>query len=305
LPRLAGTSLKGRLFFEARPTVTREDVARIAALGCRVQFGIESFSDNALELMRKGTSALENIRLLKWCRSLGVRPVWNLLYGIPGETTDDLAEILRLLPSLRFLQPPRHCGSISLDRFSSYFEEADGYGLRNVRPVPSYACVYPLPHAALQGLAYSFDFEREESRAVAAYHFRIRREVERWRREQNAGEPRQVVADDGMLAILDSRPGAAAEVRVLDPLERLIVEECDDICTREGLVATAARQAGVGVSTAAVDERLRRLEEQRMLVSIGDRYLGLALPPVDGASVSSTAATSATADPAPSRAKIS
>ena len=45
----------------------------------RIQPGIESLSDHVLKLMRKGTTALQNIQLLKWCREYGVQPEWNLL----------------------------------------------------------------------------------------------------------------------------------------------------------------------------------------------------------------------------------
>ena len=35
--------------------------------------------------MRKGVTALQNLRLLKWCAEIGITPAWNLLYGFPGE----------------------------------------------------------------------------------------------------------------------------------------------------------------------------------------------------------------------------
>ena len=301
LPVLAHTSAAGRLFYEARPTVTKDDVAHMAASGSCVQFGIESLSDHVLALMKKGTRALENIRLLKWCREFGVQPVWNLLYGVPGETADDFEATLRILPALRFLEPPRNCGPIGLDRFSTYFEEAERYGLSEVRPIPSYARVYPLPARVLERLAYSFDFERSESRVMAAYRFRIRREVERWRREQDLGEPRWVSTDRGAAVVRDTRPGATARTRALDPLERLIVQESDDICTRDHLRALARARVGAGPTT--LDERLRRLADERLLVSAGGRYLSLVLPAGGGATAWSADEAAAMEVLAPSRAK--
>ena len=54
-----------------------------------------------LQLMRKGTTALQNVALLKWCREHGVVPEWNLLYGFPGEDAADYAEMLPLIDAHR------------------------------------------------------------------------------------------------------------------------------------------------------------------------------------------------------------
>ena len=39
--------------------------------------------------MKKGVSGLQNIQLLKWCKEIGVEPLWNFLLGFPGESPDD------------------------------------------------------------------------------------------------------------------------------------------------------------------------------------------------------------------------
>ena len=46
-------------------------------------------STHVLKLMRKGTSMLQNLRLLKWCRYYGIEVAWNLIWGFPGETEED------------------------------------------------------------------------------------------------------------------------------------------------------------------------------------------------------------------------
>ena len=39
--------------------------------------------------MRKGTTALQNIRLLKGCAADGIKVHWNIIYGTPGDTSDE------------------------------------------------------------------------------------------------------------------------------------------------------------------------------------------------------------------------
>ena len=53
-----------------------------------VQPGIESLATPTLKLMRKGTTAFNNIRFLADCAVEGVKPVWNLLVGFPGELAE-------------------------------------------------------------------------------------------------------------------------------------------------------------------------------------------------------------------------
>ena len=51
----------------------------------RIQPGIESLSNNVLKLMRKGTTGIRNIQLLKWCKQYKIAVDWNILYGFPGK----------------------------------------------------------------------------------------------------------------------------------------------------------------------------------------------------------------------------
>ena len=68
---------------------------------------------------------------------------WNLLYGFPGETREDYEQILAMLPSIEFLDPPVACGPIRMDRFSPYFETPEEFGLTNdVRPMNAYPFLF-------------------------------------------------------------------------------------------------------------------------------------------------------------------
>jgi len=67
LPRLAQDDLDLALFYEVKANLSREQVALLRSSGVRaIQPGIESLSSPVLELMRKGATATQNVRLLKW-----------------------------------------------------------------------------------------------------------------------------------------------------------------------------------------------------------------------------------------------
>ena len=150
-----------------------------------IQPGVESLSTHVLQLMRKGVTALQNIQLLKWCKQYGVTVAWNLLYGFPGETPADYADISRSMASLWHLPPPHAVGAIRMDRFSPYYNEAASFGLVNVRPMDMYRLLYPLPDERLRNLVYFFDFDHADGATPEGCLGDARRGVEQWRQAGN------------------------------------------------------------------------------------------------------------------------
>ena len=281
LPALAAAPLPARLFFEVRPDLTKEQVQSIAAARARIQPGIESLSDHVLGLLRKGTRALENIRLLKWCRAAGVHVHWNLLYGVPGETAQDYDEMVRLFPAIRFLAPPVVRQSVTVDRFSVYFEEPERHGIARLRPLAPYRYVYPFSDDDLAAIAYSFDHDRAEDRPALDVSDTLAREIAQWRREWLAGDLRVTADHEGRLTLRDKRPAASEHTVVLDELESLLYRACDDIGELDDLVRVGRRR-GNGRATAEneVQAALAALVDRLLMVRVGDRFLSLALPPV-------------------------
>ena len=54
-----------------------------------VQPGVESFSTNILKSMRKMTTGMRNVELIKWCTYYGINCLYNILMRFPGETAED------------------------------------------------------------------------------------------------------------------------------------------------------------------------------------------------------------------------
>ena len=274
LPRLASPRLPARLFFEVRPTVTRAQLAAAAAARAEIQVGVESLNDRVLRLMCKGTTALENVRLLRWCRELGVRAHWNLLYALPGETAVDCEELLGMLPAIRFLAPPDAGQPVRAERGNALQQRPADHGLGEPRPPDAYRHLYPFPDDVLLGIAAWVEFGRGAVDTGAEVYGRLEAEVDQWRREHAAGELRVVGREAGRLVLADTRPGAAPRTVTLDALETRLYEACDGIAGLGELTA-ADPDAGSGDVTACLDA----LVERRLMVRSGSRYLSLALPP--------------------------
>jgi ribosomal peptide maturation radical SAM protein 1 len=229
-PVLVDVERPVRLFYEVRANLSREHVKILRDAGVlHVQPGIESFNNHILKLMRKGTTALQNIQFLKWCKEYGVQADYNLLYGFPGETSEDYRELFQFLRAVRFLNPPTGCGPIRLDRFSPYFEEAEVHGISNVRPIPPYSHLYPFGDESVRKVAYYFDYDLTLGTIPVDQSAELLRWVEDWKTHPEPGTLQAFERPDGTLALLDRRSQAIRSSAVLQGMDKAVYDYCDSV----------------------------------------------------------------------------
>ena len=279
LPALAEDGRPWEIFYEVKANLTRAQVAALRAAGvARIQPGIESLSDHVLKLMRKGTSALRNVQLLKWCREYGIGVDWNILYGFPGETRADYAEMLAMFPAIEFLDPPVACGPIRMDRFSPYFENPEQFGLINVRPMKPYAFLYPFPSESLMRIAYHFDFDYRPGKAPAGYADDVIRFVEAWRQDNRRGLLCSMRQPDGSLQLSDTRPGATLREINLSGSEAAAYEFCDELHSFVAIVRHLREQSpATEITEEGVHAFLESLAANRLMLKSGSHWLSLAV----------------------------
>ena len=238
LPMLQEHPLDVQLFYEVKANLTHQQVGQMARGGITsIQPGIESLSDHVLKLMNKGTTALKNVQLMKWCREYGITVYWNLLYGIPGETQEDYDEVARIAEVIRFLDPPTGGAvQLRLDRFSPYHYRSQEYPITNIRASRAYRYLYRAGDDALDRIAYYFDFDYQDGRSrPGEYAERAVALIEEWSADDNRGDLRQRIQADGSVEILDSRPGAARPFLVLEGWQAATYLECDRAISLERL----------------------------------------------------------------------
>jgi len=163
---LARKGPKLEFFLETKSNMRFEQLRALRRGGVRtIQPGIESFSNQLLQLMRKGCTGLQNIQLLRWCEELGITVFWNLLYGFPGESPIEYARMAELVPLLAHLQKTGYCGRIHVDRFSPLFTNPK-LGVTEPRPAAAYSYLYPVGLPQLANLAYFFEFDYADDREL-------------------------------------------------------------------------------------------------------------------------------------------
>jgi ribosomal peptide maturation radical SAM protein 1 len=279
LPTLARRRGPLQLFYEVKANLTKAQVKTLHEAGvCRIQPGIESLSDHVLKLMRKGTTALRNIQLLKWAQQFQVTVEWNILYGFPGETREDYSSMLAMLPAIRFLRPPCATGPIRLDRFSPYHTSPAAFGLSNVRPMAIYSYLYPFAPESLRRIAYYFDFDYAADADPTGYAADVIAYAAFWQRDTNRGTLTYVTAPDGRLTLLDTRPERTIAQLTLRGLERAAYEYCDELHAVAGVTRHLHdRFPDVDFTEAQVRGFLDSLVANRLMVTDGANYLSLAI----------------------------
>jgi len=265
LPELAERKLNVSLFYETKSNLKKDQVRLLRDAGVMtIQPGIESFSDRVLKQMKKGVSGLQNIQLLKWCKEIGIHPIWNFLIGFPQECPDDYFEMAGLTTQVCHLPRPAGVSVIRLDRFSPNFNEAGQLGFTRLRPLPFYEFLYDLPEAARTNLAYYFAYDYKVPQNVARYADPLVRSVHAWKTTWRNAELVSVDLDD-RLFVFDTRPRSAAPVSMLTGEDRRLYLACDAIADGSQLEPQGGR-------------RLNAMAERGLMLRDGAKYLSLAVP---------------------------
>jgi ribosomal peptide maturation radical SAM protein 1 len=279
IPALGRAKRPIQIFYEVKSNLKREQVKLLSRAGIsRIQPGIESLSNHVLKLMRKGTSGLRNLQLLKWAKEFNVLAEWNLLYGFPGETREDYDEILQILPAIRFLDPPCAVGPIRLDRFSPYFNSPADFGLINLRPLVAYRYLYPFDTDSLMRIAYYFEFDYESDANPANYAADVIEYIAGWKRDPEKGTLFMIENADGELTLIDTRSDTTIGQLHLNGMEQTVYEYCDEVRSLANIVGRLQEAfPGVPFSEDLVENFLLSLVANRLMVTDGSGYLSLAI----------------------------
>jgi ribosomal peptide maturation radical SAM protein 1 len=268
-------------FFEVKANLTREQLRTMASAGVRaIQPGIESLSTRILKLMRKGATRLINVRLLKWASYYGMSVNWNLLCGFPGESREDYEEQKRLMPLLYHLPPPDCCGPVWVERFSPYFKEPE-FPVRNLRPKPAYALIWPEEQVSLEKIAYFFDCEMGDTLSGEEYQA-LDAAATTWRQRWSNGKRPSLTyirAPDWM-QVVDLRDASEPRIHALHDERAAVYELCSESWRTPADLRRGCEEASPAftISEDGVRRLLGELCEMGLMIEEDERFLGLAQP---------------------------
>lgn len=284
LPKLIELDLGLDIFYEIKANLKREHVRMLRDAGIwQVQPGIENFNDHVLSLIRKGTTGLQNIALLRWCKEYGVDPGWSILWGFPGETAEDYAAVADLLPKIVHVKPPEVATPFRMDRFGPNFVNAEAMGFSDLQPFPAYRhCYAGLTEQACFNLAYYFTYRHRQPYDISAQTEQIKHLVSEWKAEHQRSDLFFVDKGDFLL-FFDTRPNSTRVFRRIDEPLRTLYLLCDTMRSPRQLVKQAI-ETDFPLTETEIRCLLQPLLDFGLMVYDKDKdlYLSLAISTTEG-----------------------
>lgn len=273
--QLGDARIDYQFFYEVKANLTLRQLRTLHRGGVRrLQPGIESLSSHVLGLMRKGSNMLQNVRMLKWCKYLGIQVNWNLIFGFPGETQADYEAQLAVLRLLSHLQPPSGPARIWLERFSPYFVDRVAFPVSDVVPERSYLYVYPAT-VNLESIAYFFDYSMGDT-VDAEVHYSTEDWVGEWGRRATEAPDflsfRQT--SDGLL-VDDSRGLRTTTFDFTGTLGEIYLACTETMRSPRRVLDTVTCRT---LTEREVRGALQEFCAAGLMVQENDSFLGLALP---------------------------
>jgi ribosomal peptide maturation radical SAM protein 1 len=283
LPQLREMDIDLNLFYEVKANLKRKQLTMLHDAGVLdIQPGIESFNSRILELANKGVTAIQNIQLLKWCHEIGITPIYNVLYGFPGETRQDYEGLPRIFRQLAHLQPPANLQQVLFERFSPYYLDPGRFALA-LTPLELYQFIFPGSRVCLDKVAYYFHGTQEGQHDDAQDYMQA--SLEAWQSWEKQWREQSTFCyyekGPNFLTIHDNRPGdfpsAACRTIHLDERVSAVYLFCDEAHSLKAILEMMRARFGLGQSESDVQLWLDQLLKQDLMFCEQDRYLSLAV----------------------------
>jgi ribosomal peptide maturation radical SAM protein 1 len=269
--RLAEANSDVELHYEIRPNFSRTQLGRMRKGGLTsVQPGVESFSTNVLKSMRKMTTGMRNVELIKWCTYYDISCMYNILMRFPGETVEDYQSQSELVPKIVHLQPPWGIVKARADRGSPMYTDPASQSIHRLTPAVCYRYMFP-PSFRLDRVSYYFDHEMDN--VVDEEHYGdLLDAVAKWQARWNErGHPflryRKALAS---IAIEDGRRRKQRNY-TYSGRAAFLYEYCGDARTPRDIAAAAGSEPWV-------EQALADFIAKDLMLFLDGRYLSLALP---------------------------
>jgi ribosomal peptide maturation radical SAM protein 1 len=270
--KLADANSDLRLHYEVRPSLTRAQLKLMRQGGLfSIQPGVESLSTHILKLMRKHTTGMRNLELIKWSTYYGINNLYNILLRFPGETVEDYRAQCDVISKIHHFQAPWAIAKARADRGSPMYTEPESQSVSRLVPSSCYDYLYPKDRFDLNRVSYYFEHEMgntlkddeyaEIYHAVGVWQYRWRQRPKPYLRYRKGW---------ASILIQDGRNGSASVAHYADRYAQLY-EYCAD--------ARSAKEIAAQFDGAPwVDEAIEEFVERSFMVHLDNRYLSLALP---------------------------
>ncbi len=274
------------MFCEIRANTHHRVLEAMGKAGVKtVQVGVEALSTSLLKKINKGTTAMDNMEIMKHCETPLLPDLEaNLIMSFPSSDAEDVKETLSVL---EFAFPFRPLKGIDfwLGYGSIVWHNPKAYGITRLKNHPYYSHLFPkevLRNIKLMLQGYEGGV-REQHRLWRP----VREKLEEWRKtykelhspkdgsfDNRACEPIISYQDAGDFIIIRERlRGNRNMTHRLTGISREIYLFCE---TQKDLASIISRFPGLGEEK--IVPFLRMMVDKKLVFNEKDRYLSLAVP---------------------------
>ena len=170
-----------RVFGEVRAMTSMKALTAMRDCGMReVQIGIEALSSSLLEKLHKGTTAIQNLEIMKNCEALGIRNISNLILQFPGSDENDVAETMHTLEYARTFYPLKAV-RFWLGLESPVWRNPKAFGITAVFNHPNWS--YLFPHKICQSLPFLIQAYRGDTTYQKKIWKPVRKMIAEWQQQ--------------------------------------------------------------------------------------------------------------------------
>jgi len=268
-----------RLFSEIRAKTPPDVLAAMGTAGMRqVQVGVEALSSLLLRKINKGTTAMDNVEIMKNCEIPGFPDLaGNLILEFPSSDEKDVEETLA---NLDFVLPFRPLKAIPfwLGYGSPVWRRPAAFGINRVSHHAHYTRLFP--KEVLKKLRVMIQGYQGPVRYQHRLWQPVRDKIDAWHRFYSAchktpGSDPILTFQDGreFMIIRQRRPGRYDMTHKLRGSSRRIYLFCH---TQRPLTRILEGFPGFGEDQ--IRPFLRMMVDKRLMFREGDRFLSLAIP---------------------------
>jgi ribosomal peptide maturation radical SAM protein 1 len=261
-----------RLHYEVRPSLSRLQLKHMRKGGLfSIQPGVESFSTHILKLMKKHTTGVRNLELIKWSTYYGINNLYNILLRFPGETAEDYRTQVDVISKIHHLQAPWAIAKARADRGSPMYTDPESQSISRLVPSACYDYLFPKDRFNLNRVSYYFEHEMSNTVDDAQYD-EIFAAVDNWQ-DRWRQRPRPFLRYRkawATIIIKDGRNGSPKTSTYTDDYATLY-EFCADAHSRKEISARFD-------DAPWVEGALEEFVNKDLMVHLDNRYLSLALP---------------------------
>jgi len=266
-----------RLFGEIRATTPKQDLYLMQAAGMQeVQIGIEALSTRLLNKLNKGTTAIQNIEIMKNCEMLGIQHSSNLIMHFPGSDQEDVAETLQNL-EFTFSFRPLRMVHFWLGLGSYVWQDPETFGIKAVFNHGNYAGIFP------PDVVESMQFTIQAYRGDLGYQKRlwqpVKKKLKDWKKayaklHQGPKHEKILSFRDGrsFLIIRQRRLNGEPLTHRLEGTSRAIYLFCQKHRALKRIIDRFS-----SVPSDRIEPFLKMMVDKKLMFRENDRYLSLAV----------------------------